>query len=303
MSLDLNVVEEISAELGVNPAFVEKDWYSVQVLKAIAEYQSDVVTTIFSGGTSLSKGYGLIKRFSEDLDFRCQFEQQSSASQNRKIRSAYRKEFIASVEEVVLVELDHSKISSASNYVKFPLSYPQDQESHSALRPNLEVELSFTQPRLKPELRSIQSFVSEFTGSDPETRILCLSPIEIASDKLSALTWRVLKRDRSEQNDDPAMIRHLHDLSALHEVIQSNQSLFITTAQSSFDEDQRTTKRKTEGNFHQSMISALETLNTDLIYQAEYNQFVDSMSYADDKDTIDFQHAIKYFEKLVKLFN
>jgi predicted nucleotidyltransferase component of viral defense system len=73
MSLDPDVIEEIAAELGIEAAFVEKDWYSVQVLKKIAEHSCDNITTIFSGGTSLSMGHGLIQRFSEDLDFRCRY--------------------------------------------------------------------------------------------------------------------------------------------------------------------------------------------------------------------------------------
>ena len=125
MSLDPSIVDEISAELGVDPAFVEKDWYSVQVLKTIAEHQSDTVTTIFSGGTSLSKGHGLIKRFSEDLDFRCRYEQGNSESQNRKVRSAYRKTLLTSIEDFELITLNHEQVTVASNYVKFPLSYPR----------------------------------------------------------------------------------------------------------------------------------------------------------------------------------
>ena len=69
MSLDAKIVDEIAAELGIDPAFVEKDWYSVQVLKTVAEHQSKTVETLFAGGTCLSKGHGLIQRFSEDLDF------------------------------------------------------------------------------------------------------------------------------------------------------------------------------------------------------------------------------------------
>lgn len=302
MSRDPRIVEEISAELGVDPAFVEKDWYSVQVLKTIAEYQSDTVTTIFSGGTSLSKGYGLIKRFSEDLDFRCRYEQENTVSQNRKVRSAYRKKLLTSIEEIELINLDYEQVQAASNYIKFPLSYPQHYQGHSALRPHLEVEFSFTKPRLEPELRQIQSLVAQFTGSAPETNILCLSPIETGSDKLSALTWRVLKRDRNSSNDDPAMIRHLHDLCALSDVIERNRSLFMHTAQSSFDEDQKTGKRKTEEGFYQSMLSAHNQLTTDSVYQAEYNQFVDAMSYADDQDTLGFERAIEHFGKLIELF-
>ena len=67
MSLDIEVVNEIAAEMGVDPAFVEKDWYSVQVLKAISEFQSDTISTVFSGGTSLSKGYGLLEKLTGKL--------------------------------------------------------------------------------------------------------------------------------------------------------------------------------------------------------------------------------------------
>jgi len=302
MSLDPRIVEEISTELGVDPAFVEKDWYSVQVLKVISEYDSVKVTTIFSGGTSLSKGYGLIERFSEDLDFRCLYEQENSESQNKRVRSIYRKNLLTSIGGMKFISLDDNKVSVASNYIKFPLGYPQYYKDHSALRPNLEVEFSFTQPRLKPELRPIQSLVSQFTGDVPETSILCLSPIEIASDKLSALTWRVLKRDRNSSKDDPAMIRHLHDLCALNEVIQRNQSLFIETASISFNEDQKTRNRQTEEGFHDSMRSTLNKLTTDLLYKSEYSQFVDAMSYADDQDTIGFEKAVEHFEALTELF-
>ncbi|WP_211211648.1 nucleotidyl transferase AbiEii/AbiGii toxin family protein [Gilvimarinus chinensis] len=40
-------------------------------MRAISEYHDGSITTIFSDGTSLSKGHNLIQRLSEDLDFRC----------------------------------------------------------------------------------------------------------------------------------------------------------------------------------------------------------------------------------------
>lgn len=67
---DKAVIQDISSELGIDPSFIEKDWYAVQLLVLISELQrTRDVRMAFSGGTSLSKGYGLIKRFSEDLDF------------------------------------------------------------------------------------------------------------------------------------------------------------------------------------------------------------------------------------------
>ena len=49
------------------PQAIEKDWWVTKVLQAIRslDYRDFVQ---FKGGTSLSKGWGLISRFSEDVD-------------------------------------------------------------------------------------------------------------------------------------------------------------------------------------------------------------------------------------------
>ena len=52
--------------LGLRPAHVEKDYYVTEVLRIIASAPSGRI--IFKGGTSLSKGWNLIQRFSEDID-------------------------------------------------------------------------------------------------------------------------------------------------------------------------------------------------------------------------------------------
>jgi Nucleotidyl transferase AbiEii toxin, Type IV TA system len=51
---------------GLRPAIIEKDYYVTEVLRIIASNVGDKV--IFKGGTSLSKGWNLIQRFSEDID-------------------------------------------------------------------------------------------------------------------------------------------------------------------------------------------------------------------------------------------
>jgi hypothetical protein len=51
---------------GLRPAIVEKDYYVTEALRHVAAVAGDHV--IFKGGTSLSKGWGLIDRFSEDID-------------------------------------------------------------------------------------------------------------------------------------------------------------------------------------------------------------------------------------------
>lgn len=51
---------------GLNEQFVEKDYYVTEVLRVVADAYGERV--IFKGGTSLSKGWELIDRFSEDVD-------------------------------------------------------------------------------------------------------------------------------------------------------------------------------------------------------------------------------------------
>jgi Nucleotidyl transferase AbiEii toxin, Type IV TA system len=50
---------------GLRPAVIEKDYYVTEALRLITGIGDKV---IFKGGTSLSKGWNLIERFSEDID-------------------------------------------------------------------------------------------------------------------------------------------------------------------------------------------------------------------------------------------
>jgi len=50
----------------VNEQFIEKDYYVTEILRIAAARLGD--KAMFKGGTSLSKGWGLINRFSEDID-------------------------------------------------------------------------------------------------------------------------------------------------------------------------------------------------------------------------------------------
>jgi hypothetical protein len=62
-----DLVNRVAALTGIGTAFVEKDYWVVHTLWALHQGDFEVW---FKGGTSLSKGYGLIRRFSEDLDLK-----------------------------------------------------------------------------------------------------------------------------------------------------------------------------------------------------------------------------------------
>jgi hypothetical protein len=70
------LVTQTAAALGIIPAYVEKDFWVTEVLRAacpsraiaLPDGSRGEVTFVFKGGTSLSRVFHLIERFSEDVD-------------------------------------------------------------------------------------------------------------------------------------------------------------------------------------------------------------------------------------------
>ena len=85
-----NVFSEISTRTGLPIVAVEKDWWVVKTLEVV--FSTEIAEhTVFKGGTSLSKAWGLIDRFSEDIDLALDrkflgFDKEMSGSQVKKLR-------------------------------------------------------------------------------------------------------------------------------------------------------------------------------------------------------------------------
>lgn len=61
------IFEAVATEKGMTPFAVEKDWWVSRTLEIV--FQMDIAKhLVFKGGTSLSKAWKLIHRFSEDID-------------------------------------------------------------------------------------------------------------------------------------------------------------------------------------------------------------------------------------------
>lgn len=61
------IFKAIATEKGMTPFAIEKDWWVVQTLSVIFDMEV-APYLVFKGGTSLSKVWKLIERFSEDID-------------------------------------------------------------------------------------------------------------------------------------------------------------------------------------------------------------------------------------------
>jgi hypothetical protein len=62
------ICEQAQDKLGLPPATIEKDFWVCWTLKKLFDLPEWGAHLTFKGGTSLSKGWALIERFSEDID-------------------------------------------------------------------------------------------------------------------------------------------------------------------------------------------------------------------------------------------
>jgi hypothetical protein len=90
---------------GINQLAIEKDWWVTVTLKAL--FQTECCESlIFKGGTSLSKGFNLIERFSEDIDLAISHSffgiEKTSKSQREKLRKKAR----AYIHDTLSIQLD-----------------------------------------------------------------------------------------------------------------------------------------------------------------------------------------------------
>ena len=61
------LIETTAGVLGIPAVFIEKDYWVTYILNKLSK-STYKETAIFKGGTSLSKAYKIIDRFSEDID-------------------------------------------------------------------------------------------------------------------------------------------------------------------------------------------------------------------------------------------
>ncbi len=104
---------------GIPDAYIEKDYWITMSLKFLSEspYRESVV---FKGGTSLSKAYRLIDRFSEDIDLAVLCSSEKGDNQRKKL--------LKNVEKVVTQNLislkGDERESKGSKFRRTVYKYP-----------------------------------------------------------------------------------------------------------------------------------------------------------------------------------
>jgi hypothetical protein len=177
-----NIFNETATKIGLPRASaVEKDWWVVRTLEAL--FQTEIKDfVVFKGGTSLSKGWGLIDRLSEDIDLALdrrffkieKKDEEMTSSQVTKLRTKSNKY----IRENLLPDLESQfkqqglnvqlNLLDAENLVKDPVGievfYPAVTDADPYLPPRVLIEIG---SRLihRPRIGSEQTLSFSFSFS------------------------------------------------------------------------------------------------------------------------------------------
>jgi hypothetical protein len=176
------IFEQTSERTGLPPSAIEKDWWVTLVLKTIftLPFSKHIV---FKGGTSLSKGWNLIDRFSEDIDLAIDrtyfgFEGDLSNEQVKKLRKTsctfiageFKKELDAKLKQLGITGYNlvvQNITYSDTDPVEIELQYTSVTEKLAYILPKVLIQIG-SRYQLEPfEERPIQSIVGQ-TFSDQE---------------------------------------------------------------------------------------------------------------------------------------
>lgn len=299
---DRLLVERVAAGLFTSPGLVEKDWHITRAIGVLARFDHGAAAPAFGGGTSLSKGWGLIKRFSEDIDFKVAMPTAASRSKARSERSDYRERILAALTEAEFTLDGEPMKRDESQFFSVNLLYPSLFVTGLGLRPHFRVEMTLTAPTLPPVARPIGSLIGMAERKPSEVPAFpCVDPVETAADKLSALAWRVNARQRGSVRDDPTIVRHLHDLAALKESVTAFGGFAGLVCQTVAGDAGRGGEATALTAPATLLTGMLEKLTDDKLWAGEYQDYVDAVSFARPAERIGFDAALAAVQDLVAL--
>lgn len=164
-----------SQQLNIKLEFVEKDYWITLVLSRLAKSKY-VDDSVFKGGTSLSKGYNLIERFSEDVDFAIINDKGKTGNEIKTIIRIIEKEITPDLKEL---QLD-GVTSKGSRFRKSVFEYAPSEKDNANNRLIVEIN-SFANPFTYQRL-NIRSMVFDFlmqTGNEQYIEQYNLHPFEV----------------------------------------------------------------------------------------------------------------------------
>lgn len=219
---------QTAANRGMTPTIVEKDFWVSWVLKCLYQHDELARLLMFKGGTSLSKVYQLIERFSEDIDLILDWrvlsdedpmEKRSNRQQqifnnaiNEQARAFIADRLLALVTDVLdgICQCEIENDPFVIN-IQYPGSF-----SDEYLRPEVRLEIGPLAAWLPSEEKQISCYAAEEfpeVFDNTECSVNVVRAERTFWDKATILHHEVHRPDESVQ--PPRYSRHYYDLAKL----------------------------------------------------------------------------------------
>lgn len=209
----LTVINEIRTNNNIEKEYVEKDYWLTLVLKEVFNNDIDFV---FKGGTSLSKCYHIVNRFSEDVDI-AYVAPYRELSRNQIEKRFKRIE--KAIDDTGLEIENLSNLRRGRYFNQFRCPYPS-MFSDNSIEKKVLVELAVQTPSFPNNKVQIQSFIGEYfdkIGRHDLTLQYGLEPFEVLTQSLERTlvdkTFAIC--DYYISNKIEKHSRHIYDLSKI----------------------------------------------------------------------------------------
>jgi hypothetical protein len=223
------LISIVSTQKGIDITLVEKDYW---IMHALYSLQQQGIEFELKGGTSLSKGYGLIHRFSEDIDIhiRTNFGLSIEGKEDKSQVKAARKEFYdvfaksLSINGIIEIVRDHEfddKDKFRSGGIR--LYYESHTPTLEGLKDGILLEAGFDTVTPNSPI-DISSWIWEHLISigvqlnyinNTATGVQCYQPGYTLVEKLQTIVRKYRNRDNHGASDDKNFMRQYYDVYCL----------------------------------------------------------------------------------------
>lgn len=265
------IIETVARELGRSEQMVEKDTIQSMFLCELAK--SDL-PFVFKGGTSLSKAYDLIDRFSEDIDL----SMNRRPTQSERARS---KDTILSIAEDLGLTLSNpDDIKSRFDYNKYVFQY---DSMFSDIPLEIIIETSYYQSVYPVKRHAVGSFVGRFcTARDIELPV-AFEGVEVVMNAQSLERTFIDKIfavcDYRIQNMQDRDSRHLYDICKLIDHVKMDKDLDELIDQ--VRDDRMVSKNNPSAQPEYNITEMLKEIIQSRFYESDYKNVTQKLLYED----------------------
>ena len=283
-----------------SPAALEKDLHLTNVLKTIYNFSNADQKLVFAGGTSLSKGYGLISRMSEDLDFKVDLSFDSRS--NLRNQLGMLRNTIVKVLEDQDFKILNKYSDNENHHSVIEIQYENGFDPDASLRTAIKIELTLAPIFIPSELKSIKTLLyRDLQIEESPLKFACVPPIQTLAEKTIAVLLRYLPTlENSPKTRDQRLVRHIYDIYQLHQ-IQPNKDLFVKIFRLALNEDlakKSSQKLRSQSELKTLLQSFLSQLDKKALIKDDYLFFVKNLVAGESPD---FETALAVFQSLSEL--